>query len=111
MSATQTIKSQAGIVVSTPLTAGGGGINHAEGIVVSTALTAGGGGINHAEGIVVPERCRDGASGRERWGCTPMRRVRRPETVAPAMTSAAGGPPPQQVPPDLPRSGGPHAEA
>ena len=34
MSATQTIKSQPGIVVSTPLTAGGIEFNHAEGIVV-----------------------------------------------------------------------------
>ena len=53
MSATQTIKSQPCIVVSTPLTAGGIEFNHAEGIVVSTPLTGGGWSLNHAEGIVV----------------------------------------------------------
>ena len=49
---------QSGIVVSTPISAGGIQFNHAEGIVVSTAITAGPGSgaggvwLNHAEGLV-----------------------------------------------------------
>ncbi len=47
-----------GILVSTPIKAGGWSLNHAEGIVVSTPIKAGpgtGGGtwLNHAEGIIV----------------------------------------------------------
>ncbi len=53
MTSTQTTPTQTGIVVSTPLVAGGWSLNHAEGIVVSTPLTAGGKFLQHAEGIVV----------------------------------------------------------
>jgi len=52
MTSTQTTPTQTGIVVSTPLVAGGWSLNHAEGIVVSTPLVAGGWSLNHAEGVV-----------------------------------------------------------
>jgi len=49
--------SNAGIAVSTAITAGDAGLsyNHAEGVIVATAITAGDAGLsyNHAEGVVV----------------------------------------------------------
>ena len=57
MTLTQSIPPQAGILVSTAITAGIAGrlaTNHAEDIVVATAITAGLDGVtlNHAEDIV-----------------------------------------------------------
>lgn len=66
MTPTQSTPSQAGIIVSTAITAGigfGEREQHAEGIVVSTAITAGASDCptgecsdpnNHVEGIILP---------------------------------------------------------
>ena len=43
-----------GVVVSTPITAGGVDGQHAEGIVVSTTIGAGGLQGNHAEAVLGP---------------------------------------------------------
>ena len=53
MASTTPTPTQTGIVISTPLVAGGLSWNHAEGIVVSTPLVGGGWSLNHAEGVVV----------------------------------------------------------
>jgi hypothetical protein len=53
MDRTRTTLPQQGIVVTTPINAGGPGFQHAEGIVISTTIAAGGGSFQHCEGLVV----------------------------------------------------------
>ena len=53
MDRTRITHPQHGIVVTTAISAGGPGCQHAEGIVISTAIAAGGGSYQHSEGLVV----------------------------------------------------------